>query len=207
MQPLIKICGITNTEDALSASKQEVWALGFVFAKSPRRVSIEKAREIIKDLPSSILKVGVFVNESIDEIKKIVEFCKLDMVQLHGEESPDTCKELKHSVKVIKAFRVKDETDLKKIPSYDVDLYLLDTYSDKACGGTGETFNWNLALQAKAYGKKIILAGGLRPENVKEAIDTVSPYAIDVSTGVEKLPGKKDKSLMKELISKVKKEL
>lgn len=205
MKPLIKICGITNLEDALFASKLDVWALGFVFADSPRKVSKDVVKNIVEKLPPYISKVGVFVDEHIDIIKSAVESCKLDMVQLHGDESPGDCESIRRFTKVIKALRVKSEDSLKRLPVYKVDLYLLDTYSEEFHGGTGKAFNWDLAVKAKKFGKNIMLAGGLNPENIADAVQKVNPYAVDVSSGVEETPGRKNKVLMEKLVLKVKK--
>jgi len=204
MKPLIKICGITNLEDALFAAKLDVWALGFVFADSPRKVSKNVVKNIVEKLPPYVSKVGVFVDERIDTIKSAVESCKLDMVQLHGKESPGDCKNIRRFIKVIKALRVRSEDSLKKLPEYNVDLYLLDTYSEELHGGTGRVFNWDLAVKAKKFGKNIMLAGGLNPENIVEAIQKATPYAVDVSSGVEEAPGRKNKILMEKLALKVK---
>jgi len=203
MKPLIKICGITNLEDALYAAELNAWAVGFVFAKSPRKVPEDTVKRIVGKLPPYVSKVGVFVNEDLKNIERIAKSCKLDIAQLHGDESPEFCNEVKKFTKIIKAFRLKDEGCLKAIPDYDADLYLLDAYSDELYGGTGKTFNWDLAVKAKEFGKDIILAGGLGPENIVQAVEKVKPYAVDISTGVEKSPGKKDKKLMKEIISKI----
>lgn len=202
-KPLIKICGITNMEDALFAAELNVWALGFVFAQSPRRISMEVAKDIIKHLPPYITRVGVFVNDNIANIEKIVNFCKLDIVQLHGDETPKDCLDIKAFAKVMKAFRIKDEDSLREISNYDVALYLLDTYSNEVYGGTGKTFNWDLVTEAKRYVEKIVLSGGLSLENIIEAIKKVEPYAVDISSGVEASPGKKDKDLIKNLVFKV----
>lgn len=185
----IKICGLTNLEDALLATELGADALGFVFASSPRRVSPEAVAEIVHNLPPFVIKVGVFVNASLDEIKEIMEFCRLDMVQLHGEEPPEVCAAL--FPKAIKAFRVKDETVLDSIPRYRVPAFLLEGYTPKGYGGMGQRFDWELAKQASSYGR-VILSGGLDPENVGMAIREVRPYAVDVSSGVELRPGKKD---------------
>ncbi len=203
MRPLVKICGITNPEDALFAAGLNVWALGFVFAKSPRKVSASEVKAIVKKLPPYVARVGVFVNDNTANIKKIVESCSLDMVQLHGDESPEFCRGIKNFTKVIKAFRVIDKESLKGFANYEADLYLLDAYSEEVYGGTGRTFNWEVVATAKGYGKNIILAGGLTPENITEAVRIAQPYAVDISSGVEKEPGKKDKKLLKELISKI----
>jgi len=188
----IKICGITNTEDALWAINLKVDALGFIFADSPRRVEPEIVQGIIELLPPFISSVGVFVNEDRKKVEEIAESCGLTTLQFHGEESPSYCEEFKQ--KVVKAFRIKDKSVLKKIPQYQdkIDAYLLDTYSPFAYGGTGKTFDWRIAKEIKEFGLPIILSGGLNPENIREAISEVEPYGIDVSSGVEERPGKKN---------------
>lgn len=200
----IKICGITNVEDAQNAMTFGADAIGFIFAKSPRGVEPQTAKSIIDKLKGNILKVGVFVNEELDKVTKIIDYCGLDAVQLHGDESPKYCSQLKDR-QVIKAFRIKDDTSLIPIPRYkDVFAYLLDTFSDQSYGGTGRTFDWNLAIKAKTFGKPIILSGGLGLSNIEEAIRVVRPYGVDTSSSIETEPGKKDSKQMKELISVVK---
>lgn len=194
----IKICGITNKEDALQAIDLRVDALGFVFADSPRRVSPEVAREIIELLPPFICRVGIFVNEDKKKVKEIARGCNLTTLQFHGEESPSYCRGFRE--KVVKAFRVKDESILKKVDQYKVDAYLLDTYSSQGYGGTGKTFNWDIARKIKEFGVPIILSGGLNPANVRKAISKVRPYAVDVSSGVEKKKGKKDPEKLKNFV-------
>ena len=196
----IKICGITNLDDALFAHSLGVEALGFVFATSKRRITAVDASKIIDKLPQSILKVGVFVNEEEKRIREILEFCYLDVLQFHGEEPPSYINRFRE--KTIKSFRIKDELSLKSIPEYKADAYLLDTYSPLAHGGTGKTFNWNVAIEAKKFGP-IILSGGLNPNNVQEAIEKVRPCAVDVSSGVESSPGKKDKKKLEEFVKRV----
>lgn len=204
MDTLVKICGITNKPDALAACEAEVDMLGFVFAESPRRIEVNRAAEIVSSLPTSVAKVGLFVNEAEIVVKMIADQLGLDYLQLHGDEDPDYCRGLGKVRRVIKAFRIKDEASLKDLANYDVDIYLLDAYAGPARGGTGATFDWKLALKAKELGKPIILAGGLTPQSVVGAIRKVRPYAVDVSTGVEASPGKKDPRLMKEFIRRVK---
>jgi len=196
----IKICGITNMEDALFAASLDVDALGFVFAESKRRITAVNASKIIDELPQSILKVGVFVNEEEKRIREILQLCHLDMLQFHGDESP--LYVIRFREKIIKSFKIENENSLKDIPKYNVDAYLLDTYSLEKYGGTGETFDWDLAVEAKKFGH-IILAGGLNPDNVEEAIKKVQPFAVDVSSGVESSPGKKDKKKLKEFVKSV----
>ena len=197
----IKICGITNLEDALACAELGVHAIGFIFAQSPRLVLPKTAKEICTKLPPFIIRVGVFVNSDIKSINDISDFCRLDMVQLHGAEAPEYCPKIKK--RVIKAFRIKDENSLKLIPSFQADAYLLDTYVGGIMGGTGQTFDWSLAVKAKDFGRPIILSGGLNPQNVREAIKTVKPYAVDVGSGVESSPGKKDLNIVKKLIEAV----
>jgi len=198
----VKICGITNSEDAQAAVEYGADALGFVFAKSPRQITKEQARDIIKNLPPFVSPVGVFVDEQIDTLKEICDFGGIHTVQLHGNEQPSYLKELE-GYTLIKAFRVKEEEDLKPLANYKPHAFLLDSYLKGVMGGTGVSFKWEIARQAHKYGI-IILSGGLTPENVKEAIQMVKPYAVDVSSGVEVSPGKKDKLLMKQFIMNAK---
>lgn len=186
----IKICGITNIEDALAAVEAGADALGFVFyERSPRNISPEQAAAIIRQLPPFVQTVGLFVNEQLTVVNSIADQCGLDIVQLHGEETPKFCAAVNR--RVIKAFRVKDQSSLDQIRDYHVAGCLLDAWSPAAYGGTGETFNWELAAAAAAS-HGIILAGGLTPDNVAEAVHRVRPYAVDVSSGVESAPGIKD---------------
>lgn len=199
----VKICGITNLKDALAACSCGADAIGFVFAKSPRRVSPAAARSIIKKLPPYLVTVGVFVNEDKGEVRKIAADCGLNCLQFHGDETPGYCNYFKDKYKIIKAVRVRDNDSLAGLGRYNIDAFLLDTYVEGKRGGTGVKFNWNLAVKAKRYGKPVILAGGIRAGNVREAIKKVSPYAIDVSSAIEKAPGKKDHNLMKAFIERV----
>lgn len=179
----IKICGITNLQDALAAVEYGADAIGFVFYnKSPRAVTAGIAKEIISQLPPFLPTVGVFVDEKPSEIENVINYVGLNIIQLHGSETPEECN---LSRKVIKAIRVKDLTDLEPLIKYrGVSAFLLDTYSPYIEGGTGQTFNWDIAIEAKKFGR-IILAGGLTPENVEEAIKWVQPYGVDVAGGVE----------------------
>lgn len=199
--PKVKVCGITNLEDALLAVEYGADALGFVFAQSPRKVSPEVAKNIILKLPPFIFKVGVFVNSSLDEVREIKSFCGLDLVQLHGDEEPGYCSSLAPGV--VKAFRVKDESVLSILPQYRAKAYLLDAYDKSRRGGTGKVFNWDIARRAKDLGW-IILSGGLTPDNVSEAILRAAPYAVDVSSGVESYPGKKDPLKLSSFLHRVK---
>ena len=195
----IKICGITNKEDALAAAHLGADALGFVFATSPRKVSVESAREIIRNLPPFVKTVGVFVDEDPERVSSIAAMCRLDILQLHGSESVDYCSSFDR--RVIKAVRMQSRDELKILSKYVdvVDGLLLDTYAPDKLGGTGMTFDWQLAVEARRYGR-IILAGGLNPENVAAAISMVKPYAVDASSGLEKSPGVKDHDKMAQFI-------
>jgi phosphoribosylanthranilate isomerase len=193
----VKICGITNLDDALLAAEMGAQALGFIFAESPRRIDPSEAEIIIRSLPPLVKTVGVFVNEDPERIKEIVTFCGLDLIQLHGNESPEIGRTL--MPRSIKAFRIQNEGDVENIKRYHgtVRAILLDTFQKGKAGGTGRTFDWSLAVKAKEAGLPVILAGGLRPENIREAIAAVKPYAVDVNSGIEERPGKKDPVLMK----------
>ncbi len=194
----VKICGITILEDALMAVEAGADALGFVFFQgSSRFISPAQAATIISRLPPFVQTVGLFVNEELTVVNAIADRCGLDIVQLHGEESPDYCRAITR--RVIKAFRVKDAHSLDNMAEYHVAACLLDAWSPAAHGGTGTTFNWEIAAHAAAS-RSIILAGGLTPENVVEAITAVKPYAVDVSSGVESAPGKKDAGLVSRFI-------
>jgi len=197
----VKICGITNLEDAIMAVEAGADALGFVFFRgSPRFISPEQAAAVIRHLPPFVQTVGLFVNEEPDTVNSIAERCGLDLVQLHGEETPDYCGAIRR--RVIKAFRVKDASSLDDLPNYRVAAPLLDAWSPAAHGGTGTTFNWEIAARAAAS-RSIILAGGLTPENVAGAIAAVRPYAVDVSSGVESGPGKKDAARVRAFVCAV----
>lgn len=197
----IKICGITNIEDAMAAAGAGVDALGFIFyPKSPRGVDMKTAARIIKELPPFVLSVGVFVNETPEQVNRVTAECGLDRVQLHGTEGPSYCGRV--NAKVIKALRVSDIKDVDAIKDYCVSAYLLDAYQEDVHGGTGKTFDWDIAVAAKRFGN-IILSGGLTSENVQEAVRRVEPYVVDVCTGVEMKPGKKDPEKMKRFIEKV----
>ena len=196
MTTKVKICGITNLEDALVSAKFGADALGFNFyAKSPRYIEPEKAREIIERLPKEILKVGVFVNESLDKIAEIARTAKLDALQLHGEESPEFARELKAKtdLEIIKAFRVSPEFKPEDVLLYDTDAILLDAYNPKMYGGTGETLDKQIARKVKDIFPKMYLAGGLNLENVAYSIDGVFPYYVDVCSGLEHQKGIKDR--------------
>lgn len=203
----VKICGITNLEDALLSAKFGADMLGFNFyEKSPRHIEPIKAREIIDQMPEEILKAGVFVNESLEKICDIAIIAGLDTLQLHGDETPEFVIEVKADtgLEVLKVFRVSPEFKPDSIFTYKADAILLDAYSQHEHGGTGETFNWEVArnLQTELY--PIYLAGGLNVDNVEEAIKAVRPYAVDVASGVESSPGKKDPKKLEAFIKNAK---
>ena len=198
----VKVCGITRWTDARHAADLGVDALGFVFyAKSPRSIRPDRAREIIQKLPPFVTPVGVFVDAPIQEIQSVIQQCRLTAIQLHGNEPPEFCRQF--SVRVIKAFRVKGDELPRHISRFPVDAILLDTFQAGVPGGTGSTFCWDVAQAAKQYAR-VILAGGLNGENIGMALETVQPYAVDVSSGVEAAPGKKDPRLVAEFIQQVK---
>ena len=200
----IKFCGITNKEDADHAVNLGVDALGFIFHKdSPRCVTQDVVQEIVYFLPPFVTTVGVFVNLESDEVNDIMQTCRLDVAQLHGDESPEYCMQIKS--RKIKAFRVSDQQDIKLIGRYQgvVSAALLDTKDEKHYGGTGKVFDWGLALEAQLYEMPLILSGGLSGENIVKAIRLVNPHGIDVSSGIECEPGKKDYQKMHDFISSV----
>ncbi len=197
----VKICGITNYEDAVAAMDMGADLLGFNFyAKSPRYIAPMKAAEIIKKLPAFIDVSGVFVNSSLDEIREIATQCQLDWVQLHGDENTEFCRWLSYdSVKTMKVVRVKDVSDLQQVDSYFTDAVLLDTYNPQRYGGTGLTFDWNIIGH---IAKRVFLAGGITPDNAAAAV-SLGVYGIDVCSGVESKPGKKDHKKMKALFDSI----
>ncbi|GAB7026609.1 phosphoribosylanthranilate isomerase [Geotalea toluenoxydans] len=198
----VKICGITTVADAMMAVEAGADALGFVFYdQSPRNLEPAQAAEIIRVLPPFVQVVGLFVHAPLDFINTVTDRCRLDVVQLHGDEPPEFCAGVNR--RVIKAFRIKDITSLDHMDEYNVAGYLLDAWSPKAFGGTGVTFNWDTALMAKKFGP-IILAGGLTPENVAEAVHYVSPYGVDVSSGVEAAHRVKDPEKVRQFIQRAK---
>lgn len=198
----VKICGITNSEDAERACASGADALGFVFyPQSPRAVDPERVRQIVAGLPPFVVSVGVFVDRPLEEVVEIAERCRLNAVQLHGREDPEYCSRV--PLKVIKAFRIAGSRLPEEISQYRVDAILLDTYRPDVPGGTGQRFCWDLARQAKKYGR-VVLAGGLDCENVADAIARVQPYAVDVSSGVERAPGRKDPALLAEFLRRAK---
>jgi len=202
-QTRVKICGITNLEDALKATELGADALGFIFyRKSPRYISPKTAGPIIRELPPFITPVGVFVDEELHKVASTAAETGIRSVQLHGSEPPEYCEQL--GLKAIKAIRVKDRADINRLKSYNVSAYLLDTFKEGVQGGTGETFDWEIAIEAKALGR-VILSGGLNPENVREALEKVRPYAVDASSGLEERPGKKDHARLEKFMEQIRK--
>ncbi len=198
----IKICGITNLNDAKIAVDYGADAIGFVFAESVRKVNREKVKAIVRKLPPFVTFVGLFVNETAKNIENICSYCGLNAVQLHGNEPPGFLNKLKH-YKVIKAFRIKNERDIDPINKYKSDAVLLDGYAENKMGGSGTAFDWKIVKKVKTS-SPIIIAGGLTHVNVSRAIKIANPYGVDVSSGVEIKPGKKDRKLIKKFIDAVK---
>ena len=196
----VKICGITSIDDAKAAIALGADAIGFVLADSPRQVSPDEVRRIISELPALVVKVGVFVDESEEKLREMKDYCGLDMIQLHGDEPESLAARL--GTRAIKAVRVGQENKSLE-DMYRETTLLLDTYQPGIKGGTGKTFDWRLATEV-AKKRPIILAGGLNPDNVIEAIERVNPYAVDVSSGVESQPGRKDHDKLASFIRRVK---
>jgi len=208
----VKICGLRRPEDILFVNRYLPEYVGFVFAESKRRVSIEEAAELSGKLDERIKRAGVFVNETIENVVSAVKMCRLDVVQIHGDEDPSYVSELKeellkegfnsnklNKVQIWKGIRVKDETSFKQLEKYGADAYLLDTFVEGSYGGAGKTFDWNLAIKAKEYGD-VILAGGLTPDNLISARNKVNPAVLDVSSGVE-TEGYKDEGKIRDFIN------
>lgn len=197
----IKICGITNLEDALAAVEAGADALGFNFyRRSPRYIAPEDARRIIRELPTTVMSVGVFVNESEPEqVARIADAVGLTAVQLHGDESPEYCSTLRARY-VIKALRVKEDFEPQMAQGYETDAILLDAYAKDARGGTGRVVDWEMASRVRELVPQLFLAGGLSVENIALAISAVEPYAVDACSQLESAPGKKDKELVRAFI-------
>lgn len=203
MSTRVKICGITNPADAQVAVEAGADAIGFIFyEKSPRYVALKTAAEISRQLPPFVMRVGVFVNHAEEFVNLAIAEAGLTMLQFHGDETPEFCA--RFGLMSMKAFRVHGPETLAGIPKYQTHAYLLDAYSSTTLGGTGEKFNWDLAVEAQKFGKPIFLAGGLTPLNVADAIRQVRPFGVDVSSGVESIPGKKDHAKVKAFIAAAK---
>jgi len=202
MKTRVKICGITSRVDAEAAIAAGADALGFNFyERSPRYLEIAAAAAIAGPLAPFVLRVGVFVNAPAEQVARAVGECGLGLLQFHGDEPPEFC--MQFGLMSMKAFRIRDAASLKELPKYPTDAYLLDAWSPDSRGGTGETFNWDLALEAQKLGKPVFLAGGLTPENVADAVRKVRPFGVDVSSGVESSPGKKDPAKVRAFVAAV----
>jgi phosphoribosylanthranilate isomerase len=198
----VKICGITNIDDALTAADLGADALGFIFVESsPRYITPRAARKIIQGLPPFVVPIGVVADMTYHEISEVINLTGIGCVQLHGEEMPEQLTQ--YPVPVYKSFRVDSSFDPEILRRYKGSAYLLDTKISGELGGTGQTFDWEIAVKAKKYGR-IILAGGLTPGNIIEAARKVQPYAVDVNSGVEERPGKKDHTKLKSLFERLK---
>jgi phosphoribosylanthranilate isomerase len=201
----IKICGITSADDALAAIHAGADALGFMFYEgSSRHISSDKIKSIIRELPPFVSKVGVFVNATREQVVRSIQETGIDTLQFHGEEPPEACRGF--GLKTLKAFRVQGKDMLATMPRYDVDAWLLDSFITGLKGGTGKTFDWDLAVHATSLGTPVILAGGLNPDNIARAVSQVQPFGVDVSSGVESAPGKKDPALMATFIERARQE-
>ena len=199
----VKICGITSVEDAQAVERAGADAVGLMFYEgSPRHIALEQAKAIVGSLSNTIVRVGVFVNSEESFVRQAMEICALNMLQFHGDETPEYCA--RFEVMTLKAIRVSDESSLKEMERYSADGFLLDAFSENSLGGTGETFNWELAKRATKSGRPIFLAGGLTSENVAEAVKAVRPFAVDVSSGVESEPGKKDAAKVRVFVAAAK---
>lgn len=202
MDVKVKICGITSIEDAEEAVEAGADAIGLMFYPgSPRHITQEQAQVIERRLPPFIMRVGVFADQPAEEVFSAMHTCGLNLLQFHGQETPEYC--LQFGMMTMKAFRIRDASSLREIPKYQTDSYLLDSYVPGKAGGTGEKFNWELAVQAHEFSKPIFLAGGLTPVNVSFAVQTVKPFGVDVSSGVEISPGKKDPKKMRDFVAAV----
>ena len=196
----VKICGITNLDDALASVEAGAYALGFNFyPESPRYIEPFRAHRIIEQLPTTVMKVGVFVNEPRKNVERIANDANLDAVQLHGDESDSYCRELKNLF-VIKAFRVNDDFQPDQVRQHAVDAVLLDGFNPRGYGGNGQSFDWSIALRVRSSVTKLFLAGGLNENNVAAAIASVQPYAVDACSALERVPGVKDLARVRSFI-------
>lgn len=203
MSVKVKICGITNADDAQAAIAAGADLLGFVFYdQSPRAVSIGQAAAIARIIPPWVVRVGLFVDAPPELVGEATSACGLQLLQFHGDETPAYCRQF--AAMSMKAFRVKDAGTISGLSEFPTDAWLLDAFVPGQHGGTGHSFNWDLAVEAVKLGKPVFLAGGLTPGNVAEAVAKVRPYGVDVSSGVESAPGKKDHAKVKAFIEAAK---
>jgi phosphoribosylanthranilate isomerase len=203
MSTRVKICGVTNVADAQMAAESGADMIGLMFYEhSPRHITLATAVEISRALPPFVMRVGVFVNPDEALVTRAIAECGLNLLQFHGDEPSDFCTQF--GVMCMKAIRVRDEASLQQLENFHTNAFLLDAHSKSGLGGTGEKFNWDLAVEAQKFGKPIFLAGGLTPENVAEAVKKVKPFAVDVSSGVESAPGKKDTAKVRAFIAAAK---
>ena len=202
MKTQVKICGITNVADAQAAAEAGADMIGLNFyEKSPRYLTLATATKISRALPPFVLRVGVFVNPEAAQVVEAIAACGLNLLQFHGDEDSDFCTQF--GLMSVKALRVRDAEALSALANFNTDAFLLDAFSKSGIGGTGEKFNWELAVEAQKFGKPIFLAGGLTPENVADAVKQVRPFAVDVSSGVESAPRKKDAAKVRAFIAAV----
>ncbi len=202
MNTKVKICGLTSVADAVAAAEAGADMIGLMFyEKSPRHISLATAAEISRAVSPFVLKVGVFVNPEEALVSRAIAECGLSVLQFHGDEPSEFCTQF--GLMSLKAIRVQNAESLNALENFQTDAFLLDAYSKSGLGGTGEKFNWDLALAAQKFGKPIFLAGGLTPENVADAVKQVRPFAVDVSSGVESAPGKKDAAKVRAFIQAV----
>lgn len=200
----VKVCGITRPEDAEAADRAGADAVGLIFAPSPRRIDLRQATAIERVLSPWIVRVGVFVDTGLAAMDRAIAAARLDVLQLHGRETPEFVRKVREEfgLRIVKSVRVGDGLDLVRLDEYEVDAFLFDTYVPGRAGGTGKTFDWDLAVPW-ARRVRLILAGGLTPENVGEAVRRVRPYGVDVASGVEREPGVKDHTKMQRFIANV----
>ena len=202
MKTQVKICGVTNVADAVAAAAAGADMIGLMFYEaSPRHITVAQAAEISRALPPFVLRVGVFVNPDAAQVTEAIAACGLNLLQFHGDEDSNFCTQF--GLMSVKAIRVRDLESLQTLENFNTEAFLLDAYAQSARGGTGEKFSWELALDAQKFGKPIFLAGGLTPENVAGAVKQVQPFAVDVSSGVESAPGKKDAAKVQAFIAAV----
>jgi len=195
----VKICGITRVPDALAACEAGADAVGLMFYEaSPRFITRARAAEIVAALPPFVAKVGVFVDAPEDEVRRTINECGLDTLQFHGQESPEYCRQF--GLKVIKAFRIRTAESLAATRAYTQETWLLDSHVEGVAGGTGKSFNWDIAAAAVREGGRVLLAGGLTPENAAQAVQQVRPFGLDVSSGVESAQGVKDPAKIRAFI-------